>query len=143
VGQRQCQQENRSGETPRDAANVDRAHVAQAITSTVGYNPTARRRRGVILSITRDEVHRIAQLAHLDLSEEEYDLYARQLSSILDYVEQLDRLNTYGIEPTAHIVATSDSLRGDEVRGSIPRDDALANAPESEQGLFKVPRVLG
>ncbi len=95
------------------------------------------------MSISRDEVRRIAKLAHLDLSEEEYDLYARQLSSILDYVEQLGRLNTNGIEPTAHIVATSDSLRGDEVRGSIPRDDALANAPESEQGLFKVPRVLG
>lgn len=95
------------------------------------------------MSISRDDVRRIAQLAHLDLSEEEYDLYAKQLSSILDYVKQLDRLNTYGIEPTAHIVATFDTLRGDEVRGSIPRDDALANAPESAEGLFKVPRVIG
>lgn len=95
------------------------------------------------MSISRDDVRRIAQLAHLDLSEEEYDLYAKQLSSILDYMKQLDRLNTCGIEPTAHIVATFDTLRGDEVRGSIPRDDALANAPESAEGLFKVPRVIG
>lgn len=95
------------------------------------------------MSISLDEVRRIAKLAHLDLTDEEYDLYARQLSSILDYVTHLDRLDTDGIEPTTSIVATSDTLRGDEVRGSIPRDEALANAPESEEGLFKVPRVIG
>jgi aspartyl-tRNA(Asn)/glutamyl-tRNA(Gln) amidotransferase subunit C len=95
------------------------------------------------VAISRDEVHRIAKLANLDFTDEEYDRFTSQLSAILDHVATLDRLATYGIEPTAQVVGTVHTLRGDEVGGSIPQEEALANAPESEQGLFKVPKVIG
>lgn len=95
------------------------------------------------MAISLDEVRRIAKLAHLNFAEDEYERFARQLSAILEYVEQLDRLDTGDIEPTAHIAGTAHALRDDAVSGSIPQEEALRNAPESGGGLFKVPRVIG
>jgi aspartyl-tRNA(Asn)/glutamyl-tRNA(Gln) amidotransferase subunit C len=95
------------------------------------------------VAITEKEVRHIAKLANLDFSEEEFVRFTKQLNSILEYVAQLDRLDTAAIEATSHVGTGSEALRDDVVKEAIPRDEALANAPESERGYFKVPKVLG
>jgi aspartyl-tRNA(Asn)/glutamyl-tRNA(Gln) amidotransferase subunit C len=94
--------------------------------------------------LSRSEVERIATLARLELTEPEVDLFARQLGDILGYVEQIRALDTSAVPPTAHVLVRPVD-RDDEVRPSLPRDLALANAPDAakEAGLFKVPRVIG
>jgi aspartyl-tRNA(Asn)/glutamyl-tRNA(Gln) amidotransferase subunit C len=89
-------------------------------------------------------VRYIADLAHLDLTSEEEELFTRQLADILAYAEQIDAVDTTGVVATAHVSGRS-ARRHDEVRPSLPRQDALANAPDAarEAGLFRVPRVIG
>ena len=93
----------------------------------------------------RAEVERIAALAQLDLDAAELDLFARQLGDILDYVNQLQQIDTTGVPPTASVVAGHPADRDDRVVASLDRRGALANAPDAavEAGLFKVPRVIG
>jgi aspartyl-tRNA(Asn)/glutamyl-tRNA(Gln) amidotransferase subunit C len=95
-------------------------------------------------TLTRAEVARIAELARLALTAEELDLFTRQLGDILGYVEQIRGLDTTGVPPTSHVL-NRPVERADVVRDSLPRAEALANAPEAarEAGLFKVPRVIG
>jgi len=95
------------------------------------------------MPITRDEVRHIARLANLEFSEEEQDRFTRQLSAILDYVAHLDQLDTTDVEPTSHAGDEATSLRDDVPQPTLSSEAALANAPESGRGLFKVPRVLG
>jgi aspartyl-tRNA(Asn)/glutamyl-tRNA(Gln) amidotransferase subunit C len=94
-------------------------------------------------SLTRAEVARIAELARLELTTEELDLFTKQLGDILDYVEQIRGLDTSGVVPTAHVLNRPVERLDDEV-ASLPRAAALSNAPDParEAGLFKVPRVL-
>ena len=94
--------------------------------------------------LTRDDVLRIAELARLDLTEAEVDLFTRQLDHILGYVEQLREVDTTGVSPTSHAFAADDSWRMDTPADSLPLADSLANAPagDKERGLFKVPKVL-
>jgi len=94
---------------------------------------------------TREDVARLAQLARLSLTRNEQDLFARQLTEILEYARQVQNVDTAGVPPTSHALASAASLRPDDVRPSLPRDEALAAAPDAETGagLFKVPRVLG
>jgi aspartyl-tRNA(Asn)/glutamyl-tRNA(Gln) amidotransferase subunit C len=96
-------------------------------------------------TLAPDEVERIAHLARLSLTAEERDLFARQLTAVLQYAEQLREVDTEGVAPTSHPLALSAPLRQDEARPSLPRQEALDQAPEAdrEAGLFKVPRVLG
>jgi aspartyl-tRNA(Asn)/glutamyl-tRNA(Gln) amidotransferase subunit C len=96
------------------------------------------------VSLSLDEVRRIAVLARLELSPEEEQLFAGQLSAILDYVEQLKALDVSGVEPMTHALAAGDAapLRDDEVRPSLGPDEALANAPEREGTCFRVPRII-
>lgn len=93
---------------------------------------------------SRADVARVARLARLELNADEQDLFARQLAGILAYAEQIQRVDTAGIEPTSH-AGDAAMLRDDEVRPSLPRDASLASAPDGDltAGLFKVPRVLG
>jgi aspartyl-tRNA(Asn)/glutamyl-tRNA(Gln) amidotransferase subunit C len=95
-------------------------------------------------SLSRDAVLRIAALARLELTPEETDLFTRQLAHILDYVEQIRALDTAGVPPTAHVM-NQPIERPDVPHQPLPRDEAIANAPEaaSQSGLFKVPRVFG
>ncbi len=95
--------------------------------------------------LTQEEVARIAQLARLAVTDEELQLFSRQLTSILEYAEQLREVDTSGIAPTSHPLALSAPVREDDVRPSLPREEALRAAPEPDLsgGLFKVPRVLG
>jgi aspartyl-tRNA(Asn)/glutamyl-tRNA(Gln) amidotransferase subunit C len=95
--------------------------------------------------LSRDEVVRIARLAHLELTDEEASLFARQLADILAYAQRVQQVDTAGVTATAHVLASHPALRDDEVAASLPRSAALANAPEKDEeaGLFKVPRVIG
>ncbi len=94
-------------------------------------------------TLTRAEVARIAELARLELTPDELDLFTRQLGDILGYVEQIRDLDTSGVAPTSHVL-TRPVERPDALRPSLPRPQALANAPDAalESGLFKVPKVL-
>jgi aspartyl-tRNA(Asn)/glutamyl-tRNA(Gln) amidotransferase subunit C len=96
-------------------------------------------------TLAPEEVERIAHLARLSLTTEERDLFARQLTAVLQYAEQLREVDTTGVEPTSHPLALSTPLRADDGRPSLPRDEALEGAPDADRdaGLFKVPRVLG
>jgi aspartyl-tRNA(Asn)/glutamyl-tRNA(Gln) amidotransferase subunit C len=95
------------------------------------------------MAITRNEVLHLANLANLEFTEEEVDRFTRQISSILDYVARLNELDTSAIEPTSHVESGSHALRDDALAPSIPRAEALANAPESDGSHFKVPKVSG
>ena len=96
-------------------------------------------------TLTTEEVARIAQLARLALTGDEIELFSRQLTSILEYADQLGEVDTSGVAPTSHPLALTAALRDDERQPSLPRDHALAAAPDADpaRGLFKVPRVLG
>jgi len=95
------------------------------------------------LSIDRKQVLHIAGLANLAFSDEEYDTITDQLNEILEWVEQLNGLDTSTVEPTTRVLDSQRSLREDRIDESIDNDEALRNAPESGAGLFKVPRVIG
>ena len=95
-------------------------------------------------SLSRQDVQRIADLARLELTAEELDLFTRQLGDILTYVEQIRRLDTTGVTPTSQVLNRPVD-REDVPGATLTRSDLLANAPDAavESGLFKVPRVIG
>ncbi len=94
------------------------------------------------MPITRDDVEKTAQLARLDLKEDEKERLVEQLSSILDQIAVIAEVDTSAIPPTAQVVALDNVMRSDEVRPSLPPDAVLANAPDREGGFFKVRAVL-
>ncbi len=95
-------------------------------------------------TLTQQDVKRIAELARLELTADELDLYTRQLGDILTYVEQIRALDTTGVAPTSQVL-NHPVDRDDALQPSLSREDLLANAPDAarEAGLFKVPRVIG
>lgn len=93
------------------------------------------------MNISKQEVEHVAKLARLEISEAEREAFSRQLSSILTYVEQLKAIETTGIEPTTTVEQTN-VFREDRVRAGLPIERALANAPDAEDGYFRVPRIL-
>jgi aspartyl-tRNA(Asn)/glutamyl-tRNA(Gln) amidotransferase subunit C len=95
--------------------------------------------------LTVADVERIAALALLELTDEEKQLFTRQLADILAYAQQVQAIDTSGVPATAHVHAGQRTERDDEPRPSLPVDGAVANAPDanSEAGLFRVPRVIG
>jgi aspartyl-tRNA(Asn)/glutamyl-tRNA(Gln) amidotransferase subunit C len=94
-------------------------------------------------SFSREDVERVARLARLELTDEEKTLFASQLAGILTYAEQVQAIDTTGIDPTSHALSAPAAMRSDTVRPSLDRAEALSQAPEgSPAGLFKVPRVL-
>ncbi|RJP37022.1 MAG: Asp-tRNA(Asn)/Glu-tRNA(Gln) amidotransferase subunit GatC [Phycisphaerales bacterium] len=88
------------------------------------------------------EVRRVAELAALTLTEEEVTLFAEQIGRILTYVQKLQEVDTTGVEPTLEGGVPIESLRPDEVRPSLPHEQALCNAPDAQDGMFRVPKVL-
>ncbi|MCZ6529344.1 MAG: Asp-tRNA(Asn)/Glu-tRNA(Gln) amidotransferase subunit GatC [Chloroflexi bacterium] len=94
------------------------------------------------MALTIEEVRAIARLARLQLTAEEEERFASQLSDVLDYAARLREVDTSEIPPTASVLPMSAPLRPDEVRPCLPREQLLASAPDSEGGLFRVPRVL-
>ena len=96
-------------------------------------------------TLTISDVERIAALAMLELTEEEKQLFTRQLADILAYAEQVQAVDTSGVAATAHVLAGHRIERDDEPKPSLPVEEALANAPDADlvAGLFRVPRVIG
>ena len=94
------------------------------------------------MSISVGDVEHVANLARLDLSSEEKERFADQLNAILKYVEKLGELDTDGIEPTSHVLPLYNVMRDDEVKPSLPIEKVMLNAPDEEDGQFKVPAVL-
>ena len=90
--------------------------------------------------LSRDQVLHVARLARLQLTEEEIDRFAGELSKVLDYVDTIEQLgNLDDVPPTSHVISVENALRADEPRPSIPVEQALANAPDAAQGGFRVP----
>jgi aspartyl-tRNA(Asn)/glutamyl-tRNA(Gln) amidotransferase subunit C len=89
--------------------------------------------------IDRDQVLHVARLARLELSDEEVERMASELGSILESIERIGELDLSGVEPTSHVVALANVLRADLPRPSIPREQALAPAPDPAAGGFRVP----
>ena len=94
------------------------------------------------MRLTRAQVIEIAELARLNLTSEEIDLYQDQLSAVLEYAARLQTLDTDAILPTATVLPVRNVMRTDEPCPSMPRDDILANAPEAEDGCFRVQAIL-
>ncbi len=88
------------------------------------------------------DIEKVARLARLELSEEEKVTFGDQLEQILNYMDQLNRLDTRGIEPTSHTIPISNVFREDEVTPSVSREEIFSIAPDEEEGHFKVPRIL-
>jgi aspartyl-tRNA(Asn)/glutamyl-tRNA(Gln) amidotransferase subunit C len=98
-----------------------------------------------VSTLTISDVERIAALAHLDLTDEEKQLFRQQLADILSYAEQLQAIDTTGVPATAHVNASPNAGREDEPRPSLTIADAIGNAPDGSEdaGMFRVPRVIG
>ena len=97
---------------------------------------------GIPVKLNREMVEHIAELAKLQLTDEEIELYAEQLSAILDYAERLQAVDTTAIPPTASVLPLRNVLRPDVAQPSLPRDEALANTADAADGQFRVDAVL-
>lgn len=93
--------------------------------------------------ITREQVAHVAGLARLTLDDGELEVFTEQLASILDHAEDVESLDLHDVPPTSHPYPLQNVLRADEVRPCLDRDEVLAEAPASEDGMFRVPPVLG
>ena len=92
--------------------------------------------------IERKDVEHVARLARLALTDDELERMREQLNGILAYIEKLNELDTEGVEPTSHAVPMLNVMRDDEPGPCLPRDEALANAPDRAGELFRVPRII-
>jgi aspartyl-tRNA(Asn)/glutamyl-tRNA(Gln) amidotransferase subunit C len=92
--------------------------------------------------VTAETVDYVARLAHLSLTPEERETFARQLDEVLAYAESIQALDTREVEPMSHAV-TSEVMRDDTPAAELPRERAVAAAPDAADGLFRVPRILG
>lgn len=95
--------------------------------------------------MTKDEVRRIAKLARLEFEDEELKRFVPQFQQILDYFEQLGKVDAQGVEPTYHALFDQDledSLRSDSCSPSLSVDDSLGEAPDTGDGHFRVPKVI-
>ena len=94
------------------------------------------------MKITRDQVEHVSHLARLALSDQELDALTGEMDAILDYVEQLNTLDTQEIVPTAHAVPMENAFRKDEVRPGFTTEQALSNAPDATDNAFRVRRII-
>lgn len=91
--------------------------------------------------ITVKDVEHVAKLARLELTEEEKEKYAGQLGDVLKYVEQMNEVDTTGVVPMAHAMDFVNVVREDEVRYEQTKEALMKNAPDAEDGFFKVPKI--
>lgn len=94
-------------------------------------------------TIDADLVRHIGKLARIELSEQQVEMFGRQMSDILVYFHKLRELDTEDIEPMAHAVQSSNVFAADSPQPSLGPDQALANAPQRDGNFFKVPKVIG
>lgn len=95
------------------------------------------------MKLSRDQVKHVAKLANLPLTSEEEEKYSEQLSKILEYVDQLNTVDTSGVESTFNVSGQNTVFREDESVAGLSQDEALSNATEKENKMFKVKRVIG
>ncbi len=93
--------------------------------------------------ITIKDVEHVAKLARLELTEEEKELYTKQLGDVLQYVNQMNEVDTSNIEPMTQVVDFVNVMREDKVTYDVTKEELLKNAPEEENGFFKVPKIGG
>ena len=94
------------------------------------------------MKLTLEQVEKAAKLANLPLSSEEEEKYSQQLSKILDYMEQLNKVDTEGVEPTSQVTGLVNVMRSDETAPSLTQENALKNANNKRDGFFVVRGVL-
>ncbi len=94
------------------------------------------------MKITCKDVADVALLSRLEFSESELETFTGQMDAILEYAEVLNKLSVDDVEPTAHVLPLKNVMRADEAKPSLPRELALSNAPEQEDGYFKVPKIM-
>ncbi|MBC1922864.1 Asp-tRNA(Asn)/Glu-tRNA(Gln) amidotransferase subunit GatC [Listeria grayi] len=93
-------------------------------------------------NISKETVEKVAHLAKLEVSEQEAEAFAEQLGNIITMVEKLNTLDTANVEPTSHAIDVSNVLREDVAHPGLDRKLVLKNAPETQDGMFKVPTIL-
>lgn len=93
--------------------------------------------------ISKDQVKHVANLARLAITEDEAETFTKQLDAIITFAEQLNELDTENVEPTSHVLDIKNVLREDVAKAGLPQEEVLKNAPEQQNGQFKVPAILG
>lgn len=94
------------------------------------------------MSVTEKDVRYMADLARLQLAEDEVKSFAQDMNKILDYMEMLDELDTSDVEPLEHVIDLESRLRKDEAKEPLSHEDALKNAPDADSDYFRVPKVI-
>ena len=93
--------------------------------------------------ITIKDVEHVAKLARLELTEEEKELYTKQLGAVLEYVNQMNEVDTSNVEPMTQVINFVNVMRDDKVVYEHTKEELLKNAPEEENGFFRVPKIGG
>lgn len=94
------------------------------------------------MKITRKDVENVALLSRLEFPETQLEKLTEQLNAFLEYADVLNKVDAEGIQPTAHVLPLKNVMRADETKPSLARELALSNAPEQENGYFKVPKIM-
>ncbi|WP_191559781.1 Asp-tRNA(Asn)/Glu-tRNA(Gln) amidotransferase subunit GatC [Metabacillus idriensis] len=92
--------------------------------------------------ISKEEVKHVANLARLAITEEETEMFTNQLDAIITFAEQLNELDTSGVEPTTHVLEMKNILREDKAEKGLPVEDVVKNAPDHKDGYIRVPSIL-
>ena len=95
------------------------------------------------MAISIQDVEHVASLARLSFTEEEMRKLASELNEILNYMEQLNSLDTENVEPLSHVIELGNVFQDDTLRPGLNREEALKNAPAKTEKFFRVPRVIG
>nr|WP_246187610.1 Asp-tRNA(Asn)/Glu-tRNA(Gln) amidotransferase subunit GatC [Ornithinibacillus caprae] len=95
-----------------------------------------------VAEISKEQVKHVANLARLEVSEQEAEMFTEQLSSIITFAEQLNELDTDGVEPTTHVLDLKNVMRKDEPKKWITKEEAMKNAPDQQDGQYRVPSIL-
>ena len=94
------------------------------------------------MALSEKDVQYVAKLARLEVTDQETAKYTQQLANILEYVEQLNKLDTSKVEPLTHPLDVKNVFRTDELKPSLTQAEVLSNAPEPQSGHFKVPKIM-
>ena len=92
--------------------------------------------------LSKKDVEHVAQLARLEISEQEKELFTEQFNEILEYFKRIDKLDTKGVQPTYNVLEITNVSRKDEIEPSLSKENALGNAPKKEKNFFKAPRIV-
>lgn len=92
--------------------------------------------------INKQEIEHVAHLARLEIAEDKIEAFTEQMNNILEHISMLNKVDTDNVPPTYHVLPEKNVWREDIVKPSLPREEALANAPEQENGCFKVLKVI-